>query len=106
MRALLVLGKVMLPVAYELVVKILYCELKSRKEVCKRERTKNEMLRDMVSVCISNSLRFTYVLYDSWYTNANNIKQVLGLRKHLIGAIKSNLEVALSMPDKKAGKFT
>jgi len=63
------------------------------------------MLRDMVSVCVKNSVRFAYVLCDSWYTNSENIKHVLGLNKHLIGAVKSNLEVALSLADKKAGKF-
>lgn len=103
--ALLVLGTVVLPVAYELVVKTLRCAIKDKKEVWRSERTKNEMLRDMVSACVSNSLRFTYVLCDSWYTNAENIKHVLGLKKQLIGAVKSNLEVALSLQDKKAGKF-
>jgi hypothetical protein len=103
--ALLVLGTVVLPVAYELVVKTLRCTIKDKKEVWKSERTKNEMFRDMVSACVRNSLRFTYVLCDSWYTNSENIKHVLGLKKHLIGAVKSNLEVALSLQDKKAGKF-
>jgi len=103
--ALLVLGQVVLPVAYELVVKTRRCEVKTRKEVWKSERTKNEMFRDMVSVCVQNALCFSYVLCDSWYTNSENIKHVLGLRKHLIGAVKSNLEVALSLADKKAGKF-
>jgi hypothetical protein len=102
---LLLLGQVCLPVAYELVVKTRRCNCKTRKEEWKSERTKNEMFRDMVSVCVKNSLPFSYVLCDSWYTNADNIKQVLGFRKHLIGAVKSNLEVALSLPDKKAGKF-
>jgi hypothetical protein len=94
-----------LPVAYELVVKTRRCEIKDRKEVWKREQTKNEMFRDMVSAGVKNCLRFTYVLCDSWYPHADNIKQVLGLKKHLIGAVKSNLEVALSLADKKAGKF-
>ncbi|MGV3588948.1 MAG: hypothetical protein ACO1OF_18230 [Adhaeribacter sp.] len=45
------------------------------------------------------------MLCDSWYTNSENSKQVLALKKNLIGAVKSNLEVALSLADKKAGKF-
>jgi hypothetical protein len=102
---LLVLGTVVLPVAYELVVKTWRSGIKDRKEVWRSERTKNEILRDMVNACVKNSLRFTYVLCDSWYTNAENIKHVLGLQKHLLGAVKSNLEVALSLADKKAGKF-
>jgi hypothetical protein len=103
--AILLLGQVSLPVTYELVVKTQRCNCQTRKEEWKSERTKNEMFRDMVSVCVKNSLRFTYVLCDSWYTNSENIKHVLRLKKHLIGAVKSNLEVALSLTDKKAGKF-
>jgi hypothetical protein len=103
--AILLLGQVSLPVAYELVVKTLRCNRKTRKEEWKSDRTKNEMFRDLVSVCATNALRFRYVLCDSWYTNSENIKHVLGLKKHLIGAVKSNLEVALSLTDKKAGKF-
>jgi len=103
--ALLLLGGVSVPVAYEPVVKTLRCDAETGKESWKSERTKNEMFRDMVSACVKNSLRFRYVLCDSWYTNSENIKHVLGLKKHLIGAVKSNLEVALSLSDKKAGKF-
>lgn len=103
--AVLLLGQASLPVAYELVVKTLRCQVKDRKKLWRSERTKNEMFRDMVSVCVKNSLRFGCVLCDSWYTNSENIKHVLGLKKHLIGALKSNLEVALSLSDKKAGKF-
>jgi hypothetical protein len=103
--AILLLGQVSLPVAYELVVKTLRCNRKTRKEEWKSDRTKNEMFRDLVSVCATNALRFRYVLCDSWYTNSENIKHVLGLKKPLIGAVKSNLEVALSLTDKKAGKF-
>lgn len=103
--AILLLGQVCLPVAYELVVKTRRSEIKTKKEVWKSDRTKNEMFRDMVSVSVKNALCFSYVLCDSWYTNSENIKHVLGLKKHLIGAVKSNLEVALSLADKKAGKF-
>ena len=103
--ALLLLGDVSVPVAYEPVMKTLRCDVKARKESWRSDRTKNEMFRDMVSICVQNSLRFRYVLCDSWYTNSENIKHVLKLKKHLIGAVKSNMEVALSLSDKKAGKF-
>lgn len=103
--ALLVLGDVSVPVAYEPVVKTLRCEVKTGKQVYRSERTKNGMFREMVSACVGNKLRFRYVLCDSWYTNSGNISHVLGHEKHLIGAVKSNLEVALSLSGKKAGKF-
>lgn len=99
------LGTVNLPVAYEPVIKTLRSEMKSRKSCWRSERTKNEMFRDMFTACIRNQLRFEYLLCDSWYTNAENIKHILAAGKHLIGAAKSNLEVALSLQDKKAGKF-
>ena len=63
------------------------------------------MFRDMFTACMGNQLQFSYVLCDSWYTNAENLNHILAAGKHLIGAVKSNLEVALSLQDKKAGKF-
>lgn len=103
--ALLVLGNAYVPVAYELVEKTHRSDLNTKKAVWKSERTKNEMFRDMVGVSVHNKLRFHYVLCDSWYTNSENIKHVLKLKKQLIGAVKSNMEVAVSLQDKKAGKF-
>jgi hypothetical protein len=98
-------GGVNLPVAYELVIKTLRCELKDRKVCWRSERTKNEMFRDLFTICLRNQVAFTYVLCDSWYTNAENIKHILSANKQLIGTAKSNLEVAVSLEDKKAGKF-
>ena len=93
------------PVCYENVVKTLRCDLKDRKEVWKSERTKNDIFRDLVSQTIRNQLSFRHLLCDSWYTNAENINHVLAFKKHLIGAVKSNLEIALSKKDRAAGKF-
>ena len=102
---ILKLGAVNLPVAYELVVKAWRSELKNKKTHWRSERTKNEMFRDMFTACMRNELSFNYVLCDSWYTNAENIRHVLAAGKHLIGAVKANMEVALSLEEKKAGKF-
>ncbi len=99
------IGALNLPVAYELVIKTLRCDLKDSKVCWRSERTKNEMFRDLFTLCLGNQLAFRYVLCDSWYTNAENIKHILSANKHLIGAVKSNLEVAVSLQDKKAGKF-
>lgn len=102
---LLLVGNASLPVAYELVVKTFRSDLKTRQACWKSDKTKNEMFRQMVSVCVKNVLPFRYVLCDSWYTNTDNIAHVLKHKKHLIGAVKSNLEVALSRADKNADKF-
>lgn len=96
---------IQIPLAYELVIKTLRSELKSRQTVWKSDTTKNEMFRDLVNTVSLNQVLFHYVACESWYTNADNINWVLTMGKHLIGAVKSNLEVALSKEDKRAGKF-
>lgn len=96
---------IQLPISFMLVIKSLQCLLKDRKEVWRSEKTKNEMLRELVKQAYQNSVRFTYLLCDSWYVNAENINFIRALTKHLIGAVKSNLEVALSAQDRAHGKF-
>ena len=101
---------IQIPVSYEAVIKTLGSELKTRQTLWKSDRTKNEIFRNLVKTAHLNQVLFKYVLSDSCgsppgYTNADNINDVLGLNKHLIGAVKSNLEVALSKADKRAGKF-
>lgn len=96
---------VQLPIGFTLVIKSLQCLLKDRKEVWRSEKTKNEMLRDLVKQAYQNSVKFTYLLCDSWYVNAENINFIRSLTKHLIGAVKSNLEIALSAQARAHGKF-
>lgn len=96
---------VQFPIGFTLVIKSLQCLLKDKKEVWRSEKTKNEMLRDLVKHAYQNSVKFTYLLCDSWYVNAENINFIRSLRKQLIGAVKSNLEVALSAQDRAHGKF-
>jgi hypothetical protein len=101
---------IQIPLAYQLVVKTLRSELTSSKTVWKSDTTTNEMVRDLVKTVSLNQVLFEYVACESCgsppgYTNADNINLVLALNKHLIGAVKSNLEVALSKEDKRTGKF-
>ena len=39
------------------------------------------------------------------YTNADNINAVLAIKKHWLGAVKTNLEIALSKQDRADGRF-
>ncbi len=94
------------PVGFEVVLKQYQSEIKTRKTFWRSECTKNDMFRSLVEAAVKNQVKFNYVLCDSWYSNAQNIEQVLALKKHLIGAVKTNLEVALSKADKLNGKFT
>lgn len=100
-------GGVSLPVAFELVKKpTLYCDLKDRKVKRKGDGTKNEMLRRMLKTCRQNQLKYRYVLADSWFSAQENLGVVREeLNKHFIVALKSNRTVALTLEDKKEGRF-
>ncbi len=98
------------PLSFEAVTKTQQCELKTHKTVWRSARTKHQMFQDMVRQAHQNVVPFRYVLGDSWYTNSDNVNLVLGLQHHYLGAVKSNLEVALSKHDRanrnaEPGKF-
>jgi hypothetical protein len=56
---------IQIPLSYELVVKTLRWELKSRKTVWKSAPTKNEMFRDLVKTVAVNQVLFHYVACQS-----------------------------------------
>ncbi len=99
-------NQIRLPVGLQTVVKYWQSEIKTQKPVWKANESKNEMFRSMLKQACQNQIPFIYVLGDSWYTNAENINAVLDLKKHYLGAVKSNLEVALSTTDRAHGKFS
>jgi hypothetical protein len=98
---------VSLPVAFELVRKPhLYSDLATKKVKRKSEETKNEMLRRMLKTCRQNQLKYRYVLADSWFSAQENLAFVRhDLDKHFVVALKSNRTVALTLEDKKQGRF-
>ena len=96
---------IQVPMGFSLVIKTLQCLLKDKREVWRSSVTKNEMFRLLVRQAYQNAVKFTYVLCDSWYMNAQNINCVRQLGKHIIGAVKTNLDVALSAQDRAKGKF-
>jgi DDE superfamily endonuclease len=98
-------GKGQCPLSFELVIKTQRSERKTRQTLWRSERTKHQMFQDMVRQAHQNAVPFRYVLADSWYTNADNINLILGLKHHYLGAVKSNLEVALSKQDRANGRF-
>lgn len=93
------------PLSFEPVLKTQRSELKTRRTVWRSERTKHEMFQDMPRQAHQNAVPFRYVLADSWYTNSDNINLILALKHHYLGAVKSNLEVALSKHERANGKF-
>ena len=98
---------VSLPVAFELVTKpTRFSDIATHKEKRKSEVSKNEMLREMLTTCQKNQLKWRYILADSWFSSSKNMTFVhKKIKKHFIFALKSNRLVALTMEDKKQGNF-
>lgn len=96
-----------LPVGFELVLKtVRFCDLKTRKEKRKSPVTKNEMMQQMFAQAIHNQLKFRYVLADSWFGSASNMRFIQGKKKFFIFDMKSNRTGALSEKDRNAGRWT
>lgn len=96
-----------LPIAVEFVRKDQkVIDKKTGKQRDKSSKTKNEMFREIIGRCVLNEVRFSYVLFDSWFNSADNINYIVQkCNSHFITEIKTNRLVALSEADKKAGKF-
>ena len=81
-------------VAFELVKKpIQYCDIATKKPRRKGERTKNEIMREMIATCIRNDLKFRFIFMDSWFSLEENydfITQRYPLRSYGFG-IRLNL---------------
>lgn len=99
---------VSIPVAFELITKpVQFSDLKTKKRKRKSLVTKNELMRQMMTVCVKNQLKFRFVLFDIWYASTENmhcIKETL--KTDFVCAIKCNRLVALSEEDKTAKRFT
>ncbi len=107
LNALYHTGDVSIPVAFEVVKKpIQFCDIKTKQVKRMATVTKNELMRAMIQQCLNNRLQFRYVLMDSWFTAKENQEFIVDKDKHFIGALKDNRLVALSVDDKKQGKFT
>lgn len=101
-------GDVSIPAAFELIQKPLrFSELKTRREKRRSEVTKNEPLRSMIGTCMKNRIKFTWVLFDSWFSSVENPEHIrLRHQKEVIGALKSDRLVALSEEYRKNKCFT
>ncbi len=96
-----------LPVMYQLVLKtILYCVVETKKVKRKSDTTKNEMLRDMVEQAIHNQLTFKYILADSWFASAENMRFIAKKKKFFIFDMKSNRQTVLSEDDRNQGNWS
>jgi hypothetical protein len=94
-----------LPVGVSFTKKDTVYKDKNGKEKRKSNISKHEHFRDMVKHS-SEKLRFKYVLSDSWFSCADNMKFIVqDCSRDFIMAFKENRKVALSKEDKLLGKY-
>ena len=96
-----------LPVNFDIISKTeRYTDKKTGKPRRRSKTTKNERFRTMLAQCVKNQIPFAYVLADSWFGSAENMRFVkLDLGQDFIFPLKSNRKVALSLEDKQQGRY-
>lgn len=104
--ALYHVNDVSLPVNYHLVEKTEIYTDKKGKEKRRATVTKNEVYRQMLRQVKQNQIPFRYVLNDVWFASAENMRFVKNeLKRDFIMPLKTNRKVALSLVDKKQGRY-
>jgi hypothetical protein len=107
LSALYAVGDTALPVAFELVTKTeTFLDPKTQKTKRRSSVSKNALYRMLLQLCQHNQVQFKYVLNDTWFASADNMKFVkVNLKKEFVMPVKSNRKVALSLDDKKKGRY-
>ena len=107
MTALYHSAGVSLPVGFELISKTEhYVDPKDGKEKRRSKIGKNELYQKLLKQALRNQVLFKYVLNDVWFASADNMMFVKhALKKHFVMPLKSNRKVALSLADKRHGRF-
>lgn len=98
---------VSLPVGFALIAKTEhYVDKKDGKEKRRSPTSKNEHYRTLLEHAAKNQIPFRYVLNDVWYASAENMMFVKHtLQKEFVMPLKSNRKVALSLEDKRQGRY-
>ncbi len=95
------------PVGFELIMKtVLFCEIKTKKEKRQSPVTKNELMQQMIAQAIHNQLKFKYILADSWFASAANMRFIKKKKKFFIFDMKVNRKVALTEQNRNQGHWT
>ena len=98
---------VSLPVGFALIAKTEhYNDAKDGTEKRRSPTSKNEHYRTLLEHAVQNQIPFRYVLNDVWYASAENMMFVKHtLHKEFVMPLKSNRKVALSLEDKRQGRY-
>ena len=102
------LDYISIPVAFEIIKKTeAWFDKKKGKMKRRSPISKHELVkRRLLILHRLNKVKFKYVLWDTWFSSADNFNFIhYELKKYFVAALKSNRMVALSWEDKLAGKF-
>jgi len=105
LNALYYSNETSIPLSFEIIKKYQYSDMETKEVKRKAVITKNELMRDMILTAVKNQVKFKYVLMDSWFGAKENFEFIKKYNKEFISAIKSNRLIALSLEDKKQGRF-
>ena len=105
--ALYHVNEVSLPVNYQLIEKTeTYTDKKTGKEKRRSAISKNEVYRHLLLQVVHNQIPFRYVVNDVWFASADNMMFIVhDLKRHFVMPLKTNRKLALSLEDKKNGRY-
>ena len=94
------------PIGYRVIEKTEgYKDEKSGEMKRRSPITKNEMMQEMIKRHIQNQVKFRYILADSWYSSAENMRFVEKRKKVFIFELKSNRLITDSEEKRNKGLF-
>jgi len=97
---------VRVPIDYRIIAKTEeYIDEKSGEKKRRSPETKNEMMRQMIQRAVQNQVKFRYILADSWFSSAENMKFISKKKKVFIFELKNNRLITDSEKKRNMGAF-
>ena len=94
------------PVGFRIIEKTEeYIDEKSGEQKRRSPVTKNEMMQEMIKRLIQNQVKFRYILADSWFSSAENMRFIAKREKIFIFELKCNRLIAFSEKERNEGLF-
>jgi hypothetical protein len=95
-----------LPTGFRIIAKTEeYIDEKSGEKKRKSPITKNEMMQEMINRHKQNQVKFRYILADSWYASAENMRFISKRERVFIFELKDNRQVTESEEKRNLGAF-
>jgi hypothetical protein len=97
---------VRVPIGFRVIAKTEeYIDTKSGERKRKSPKTKNEMMQEMIQRQIRNQVKFKYILADTWYSSAENMRFINKRGKIFIFELKENRQVTDTEQKRNDGIF-